>query len=383
MSKFIFAVVSSQLVLSQLSNILPPPAPLKYPSTDQSQMISGDLLTDPLITNALKYVESVVSPTILNIKVSTYQSGSTVTYNDNPANTCYWPNDLCVRSAETTDYKKDVFVCPNANDWGLTYDDGPSVDPTAGTSQLLDSLNVSNNLKATFFIVGSNAVQFPDVLKKMHENQHQLASHSWSHHPLTSLTNAQVVAEIKYTESVIYNATGIVPSYFRPPYGDIDDRIRGILSALGYHNILWTTTPPRDTQDASSDTSPAKAASIVQNVKDTFFPAQAGFISLQHDTNSFTVGVGISVLNEITKAGPTFPLKVQPVGQCQGITSAQWYQVAGSVVPPVNNSTTGATPGASTSTVSGTTETSTTGSTITPGTTVNAKSSASKYNFGT
>ena len=61
----------------------------------------------------------------------------------------------------------------------------------------------------------------------------------WSHHPMTALSNAQIVAEMMYTSAIIYKNTGLSVKYFRPPYGDIDDRVRGILNALGFRIVFW------------------------------------------------------------------------------------------------------------------------------------------------
>jgi len=99
-------------------------------------------------------------------------------------------------------------------------DDGPAVDAAGkyGTSQLLASL-AAGNFKATFYIVGSNAVQFPDLLSQIDADGHELALHTWTHHPLTALTTEQIVAELKYNEAVIYKTTKKVPTSFRPPYG--------------------------------------------------------------------------------------------------------------------------------------------------------------------
>jgi hypothetical protein len=73
-------------------------------------------------------------------------------------------------------------------------DDGPTVDGSFGTTQLVEKL-AETRAKATFYIVGSNAIQHPNVLKAVDAAGHELALHSWTHHPLTSLTNEQIVAE--------------------------------------------------------------------------------------------------------------------------------------------------------------------------------------------
>lgn len=146
-------------------------------------------------------------------------------------------------------------------------------------------------------------MQYPADVKRAYQAGHEISGHTWTHHPLTSLTNEQVVAEIKYTEAMIYNATGVVPAMMRPPYGDVDDRVRAIIWALGYRNILWTTNPDRDTGDVSCGhlcvisltypdpllqadgaTSAAEGAKILSTAQSQYFQAQPGFISLEHDS---------------------------------------------------------------------------------------------------
>ena len=173
MFQLVLLFVSSSF--AQLS--FPPKAIISYPSIDQTVMISGSFLTDPAIVEAINFVKSKVSSSLLSIPPSVYQPSTPSSPIYSPttaAANCYWPANQCLRTTDTADFKADIFTCPNAKDWGLTYDDGPSQDSKAGTSQLLAAL-ASANFKSTFFIVGSNAVQFPNVLKQMDAEGHELA----------------------------------------------------------------------------------------------------------------------------------------------------------------------------------------------------------------
>lgn len=134
------------------------------------------------------------------------------------------------------------------------------------------------NLKVTMFVAGSNVYFNPDVLKSAFDAGHEIAIHTWNHPALTSLTNEQIVAEILYTEALIVSITGVKPRFFRPPFGDLDDRVRAIVAALGYENILWA----RDSGDF------ANPAGTVAEVK-KWFVAQPGFIGLEHDSKSLII----------------------------------------------------------------------------------------------
>lgn len=79
---------------------------------------------------------------------------------------CWWSCDGCVA-------KSDIMTCPTQNHWGLTYDDGPSED----TRGLMSHLQ-SKDLTATFFIVGSRVLEYPDILKEQVAQGHHLGMHS-------------------------------------------------------------------------------------------------------------------------------------------------------------------------------------------------------------
>jgi peptidoglycan/xylan/chitin deacetylase (PgdA/CDA1 family) len=101
--------------------------------------------------------------------------------------------------------------------WGLTYDDGPAFY----TSQLLDYLD-EQQIKSTFFVVGSRVASFPDTLRQEYIGGHQLGVHTWSHPPLTTLSNEQIIAELGWTKKVIKEVLGVTPNMMRPPFGDIE-----------------------------------------------------------------------------------------------------------------------------------------------------------------
>ncbi|KAK9760140.1 chitin deacetylase [Basidiobolus ranarum] len=174
----------------------------------------------------------------------------------------------------------DIYGC-QAGQWALTFDDGPS----QYTSQLLDILAAAN-VKATFQMIGSNVIQFPDVVKRAYDEGHQIASHTWSHPHLMSLSNDQIIAEVKTTEDTLFNITGARPAYIRPPYGEADDRVKAIFKAMGYHTLLWNM----DTLDWDISEKNESANLILDSFKaaltngtDLNAHNDPGFISLQHD----------------------------------------------------------------------------------------------------
>lgn len=140
---------------------------------------------------------------------------------------CSWACDRCVRNT-------DILHCTSNQDFGLSFDDGPS-DPTP---QILDYL-ARKSVKASFFVIGSQVMLYPDILRREYEEGHQIVIHTWSHRALTSLTSEQILAELEWTAVLIKDIIGVRPTYFRPPYGDIDDRVRSIAAILGMKPVLW------------------------------------------------------------------------------------------------------------------------------------------------
>ncbi len=96
------------------------------------------------------------------------------------------------------------------------------------------------------------------------------------HHPhLTTLTDEQVCNEINEAEQALYSITGrTTRPYFRPPYGDVDDRIRQLAAHLGYRTVYWSI----DSEDYQPDATPDK---IIQRVMSHL---SNGAIILMHTT---------------------------------------------------------------------------------------------------
>ncbi|KAJ1557823.1 chitin deacetylase [Nowakowskiella sp. JEL0078] len=303
----------------------PPPKPAAFPPATQLQYISGSYLTDPLVVTAYDYVVKTVRADLLNLQPSFQNDFGNVTYpTAQITSACHWGiENQCTRAADTADFKADVLTCPGAAQWGLTYDDGPVVNTGgSGTPEVLTALQ-SANLKATFFVLGVSTSLFPAQLKAAYAAGHDIAIHTWTHRPMTNLTNIQLVAELKYTERLIYETIGVVPAFVRPPYGDIDDRVRAIISALGYRTVIWTTAPDiiRDTQDTITAYQTGGVSALLANVTKWFTDTTTqnrGFISLEHDAFNFTASLAVAILNAF-KTSNSF-LKPMPIATCLSVS---------------------------------------------------------------
>ncbi|KAF8807268.1 glycoside hydrolase/deacetylase [Phlegmacium glaucopus] len=222
---------------------------------------------------------------------------------------CWWSCSGCVASF-------DITQCPDPLHWGLTYDDGPSFY----TSKLLSYLD-QENLKSTFFVVGSRALQFPAILQTEYMAQHQIAVHTWSHPSLTTLTNEEIIAELGWSKKIIKDVLGVTPNMMRPPYGDIDNRVRAISVAMGLTPVIWTRVNVQvtfDTGDFNIHGGTTTVSQVLQNwenILGNISTINNGFIVLEHDLFEQTVEVATGyILPDALAHKP--PFTIQPVVDC-------------------------------------------------------------------
>ena len=120
----------------------------------------------------------------------------------------------------------------------LTFDDG--YDSGGSYERILDILK-RRNVSATFFILGKMMEARPDLVKRIVDEGHQLANHSYSHGFFPKMPEDQIRWEINHTDEI---ARGIVKittkPYFRYPYGSRNDFTNRIIHELGYRHVQWT-----------------------------------------------------------------------------------------------------------------------------------------------
>lgn len=291
----------------------------QYPTLDQVPPTDSDVVKAWLSKIDMSKVPGT-KPNGLNGCSNTTVNADAVAKAGTDAN-CWWTCGGCTRST-------DITTCPSKGTFGASFDDGPS-EYTPNVLKYLDE----NKLKATFFIVGSRAVSLPDTLRAEYMAGHQLCLHTWSHPSLTTLTNEQIVAEFAWSMKAFKDVLGMEPNCARPPYSDVDDRVRYILNAMGLKIILWTRTSTTDfdTNDwRVVDGSATVAASIstFQKLLTLQSSLPTGFIALTHDLFSQTVALS---LNHFLPAAQKIPgLKIQSIADCLGQPlSASYFETAG------------------------------------------------------
>lgn len=181
----------------------------------------------------------------------------------------------------------DVAWAPNGT-IGVNFDDGPS----EFSPQLYDFLE-ERNLSVTHFYIGGNILYNVDTFDRAVRDGGHIALHTWSHPYMTTLTNEQVVAELGWTSQIVADLSGgRVPAYWRPPYGDVDNRVRTIaMEVFGLKTVPWSSG--HDTQDwqiGSSDE--FTVDSVVNTVRGWLQdPEKKGFIALEHESSQAEVDV--------------------------------------------------------------------------------------------
>lgn len=182
----------------------------------------------------------------------------------------------------------------------MTFDDGPHPSLTPA---LLDTLK-ARDIRATFFVIGSMAARYPDVIRRMADEGHEIGNHTWSHVFLKSHDDEAILDEIDRTAALVETLTGRAPALLRPPYGALTPRQRDMVhEARGLPTVLWSVDP-EDWTDPGSD---AITARILAS-------ARPGAIVLSHDIRPGTVAAMPDTLDQISESG----LVVMPMSRLLG-----------------------------------------------------------------
>lgn len=150
----------------------------------------------------------------------------------------------------------------------LTIDDGP--DPKY-TPQVLALLQ-QHGIRATFFLIGENAVEHPALVKEIADRGHHIANHTWTHPDLRHMSESAVRDELERTSDLLHRTTGRLPTWFRAPGGDFSPVSLRVAAEMGLRNMAWSIDP--------RDWSRPGTSSIIDTVLKEVRP---GSIVLNHD----------------------------------------------------------------------------------------------------
>lgn len=166
----------------------------------------------------------------------------------------------------------------------LTFDDGPDKKVTP---RILDTLK-ENNVKATFFMLGKNVRNYPDIAKEVVNQGHEVANHSETHANLNKTKKSQIEKEVIQTKKIIEKATGISPTLFRPPYGEYNSAVLDFANKSDQKVIMW-----------SVDTLDWKHKNKNQIVNLAMQGSKSESIILMHDIHSTTADALPKLINNL------------------------------------------------------------------------------------
>jgi peptidoglycan-N-acetylglucosamine deacetylase len=183
----------------------------------------------------------------------------------------------------------------------MTFDDGPH--PTL-TPQLLDILK-ARRIRATFYVIGRNVARYPDIVKRMVDEGHEIGNHTWRHPFLTQLGSNSVLRELDRTSEAVYKAVQRIPVTMRPPYGALSRNQRAMIhKERDMPTILWSVDP----EDWRRPGAQVVANRIVGG-------ARPGSIILSHDIHGPTIKAMPAALDGIKDHGYKFATVSMILGQ--------------------------------------------------------------------
>lgn len=146
--------------------------------------------------------------------------------------------------------------------------------------------------KSHFFLLGEEVKQYPDVVRRMHDDGHLIGVHSYKHVNFKEVGTACTLQQIEKTQKAIYDVTGEYAGYIRPPYGCWQKELDAQVNLI---EVLWNVDP-RDWATTDADT-------VVQRIlKDT----KPGDIILLHDASASSVQAAFTVIDTLQKQGYSF-----------------------------------------------------------------------------
>lgn len=194
---------------------------------------------------------------------------------------------LCLLAALCLPARADGTQDCGAKLLAITFDDGPG----KYTGALLDGL-AERGVHATFFVNGVNASGWPETLKRIVNEGHQLANHTYNHKNLNTCSAQTVAYEISAVQALITAAGGDENAYIRAPYGNANKTVKSVVTAP----LIYWSVDPEDWKYRNAET-------VRSNIEAGVFD---GAIILVHDIYKTSVDGALAAIDDLLAEGYEF-----------------------------------------------------------------------------
>ncbi len=230
----------------------------------------------------------VLKPTLLEqTKTFTFEQGAGIRYTETVAKGAYPkipPPAVVLPGIVMFNGAAKGKVC-------LTFDDGPYVTMTGQYLEILKNQRVP----AVFFLPANRVSLYPEIAKSIADYGQEVASHSFKHLNLKSLTGQTVKDDFARHQSGLSRCLRLHPKYIRPPYGNYNDEVCAVAKSYGQQPIHWSI----DTNDWRGYSADTLVNTVSNNLHD-------GAIILFHEGKQNTLAALPRVIKAVRDKGYEF-----------------------------------------------------------------------------
>lgn len=169
------------------------------------------------------------------------------------------------------------------------------------TDELLRILK-ENNVKATFFLCGYWVENYPEEVKKIAADGHDLGNHSATHPHMSRISSEEIAQELQKCHENVKKLTGVEMELFRPPFGEYDNHVIETAEQNGYYTIQWDV----DSLDWKEQGAEAEIRQVLEHKH-----LGNGSIILFHNDAKYTPKVLDTILKGIKEKG----FEIVPISQ--------------------------------------------------------------------
>jgi len=199
--------------------------------------------------------------------------------------------------------------CTESNAVAMTFDDGPYINHEKVSQTLL-----KYGAKGTFFVNGNNydciyTESVADMLIQSFKDGNQIASHTWSHPHLNTLSADQQATELSRIDTALIKILGVKPAFIRPPYGEYNTQFETVAGNNNQKIVTWNFDSGDSVGTSVTDSEKLYDQKLGAN------PKPNNLLALNHETEQATVDTLLPYVLE--KYGKQY--KFVTVAECMGM----------------------------------------------------------------